>query len=151
MNLLLGIPTRPFAPMRRAKGLARGTAFAAFRNELQKDFRPCSPESFGGAWATITVKLMLLRVNLEDQQTGRARFRSDSCSHQHRSVYPGLDIELTSSIRATCVSHKILLLACDVTFDARFLHSYHVATVQAHVSVDLVDSVVCVDSVLVTA
>ena len=66
-------------------------------------------------------------------------------------MYPGLNTELTSSIRATCVGHKILLLACDVTYDARFLHSYHVETVQAHVSVDLVDSAVCVDSVLVTA
>ena len=38
------------------------------------------------------------------------------------------------------LSYKILLLACDVTFDGRFWHSYHV---QAHVSVDLVDSAVC--------
>ena len=81
----------------------------------------------------------------------RARFRSDSCSHQHRSVHPDLDSELTSSICVTCACHKMLLLACDVTFDARFLHSYHVASMQAHVSVDLVDGAVCVDSVLVTA
>ena len=41
--------------------------------------------------------------------------------------------------------------AGDVTFDARFLHSFHVASVQAHVPVNLIDGVVCADSVLVTA
>ena len=151
MNLLLGIPTRPFASMRRAKGPARGTACAVFRNELQKYFRPCSPESFGGAWATITVKLMFLPSISRTRKRGEEGFRSDSCSHQHRSVSPSLDSELSFSICATCVCHKILLLACDIDFDARFLHSYHVASVQAHVSVNLVDGAVCVDSILVTA
>ena len=81
-----------------------------------------------------SLQVDVLAINHEDQQTGRARFRS--CSHQHRSVYPGLDSEL---------------FACHIPFDARFLHSYHVASVQAHVSVNLVDGAVCVDSVLVTA
>ena len=138
MNLLLGIPTRPFASVRRARGLARGTACAVFRNELLKDFRLA--HRMGNKHCSI---------NLEDQQSGRARFWSDSCSHQHRSVYPGLDAELSFSICTTRVCHKSLLLTCDVTFDARFLHSYHVASVQAHVSVNLVDGAVCVESVLV--
>ena len=150
-NLLLGIPTRPFASMRRAKGLARGTAFASFPQRTPERFPLLLARIVRWCMGNNHCQVDALAINLEDQQTERARFRSDSCSHQHRSVYSGLNTELTSSICATGVSHKMLLLACDVTFDARFLHSYHVASVQAHVSVDLVDSAVCVDSVLVTA
>ena len=57
---------------------------------------------------------------------------------------PGLDSKLSCATRA---SHKLSLLARDVAFDTRFLHSYHVASVQAHVPVTLIDDAVCVHSV----
>ena len=89
-----------------------------------------------------------LAINLENQQT---RFRPDSCFFQHRAANPSFDPEVSFSIRSTRESHKLVLLTCDVAFDARFLYSYHLAAVQVQLSVNLVDGVVCVDSSLVTA
>ena len=90
-------------------------------------------------------------INLEEKQARRAWLRSDSCFLQHRSVFRGLNSELSFSTCTTRECHKLLLFTRDVTFDARFLHSDHVASVQARVPVNLVDGAVCADSVLVTA
>ena len=90
-------------------------------------------------------------ANLEGMQTVRAWFWSDPCFFQHRSVYPGLDSKLSFPVRSTRECHNFLLFTCDVTFDARLLHSYHVASVEAHDPVNLIDGAVCADSVLVAA
>ena len=119
MNLLLGIPTRPFASMRRANGLARGTACSVFRNELEKDFRPCSPESFGGAWATITVKLMFLPSILRTSKRGEqgsvltlALISADRCT---QASTPSCPLPFAPLVYATkfCCSRVTLPLMHD--------------------------------------
>ena len=92
----------------------------------------------------------VLAINFEIKQARRAWLRSDSSFLQHRSVCPGLNSELSPfaplvNARKSCCSRVTL------PFDARFLHSYHVASVQTHVCVKLIEGAVCADSVLVTA